>query len=59
MQLPEQNERIQTLATEITSEATTNYEKARQIEAYLSSTYTYNEEPQYLGTSDMVQEFFV
>lgn len=57
MQLPEQSERIQTLATEITSEATTNYEKARQIEAYLSSTYTYNEKPQYLGTSDMVQEF--
>ncbi len=57
MQIPDGFDRLQELAQEVTEGASTDYEKGRRIEAYLSSEYIYNEAPEYGSTDDMIQAF--
>jgi transglutaminase-like putative cysteine protease len=57
MQISEEFDRLQELAQEVTEGASTDYEKGRRIEAYLSSEYLYNETPEYGSTDDMIHAF--
>jgi len=57
MQIPDGFDRLQELAQEVTEGASTDYEKGRRIEAYLSSEYLYNEAPEYGSTDDMIHAF--